>query len=392
MAPGIASFLDGEVKKRSSQSCPLLFAASDSDADQLWFSRFFVPDPFVSFAVGGKKIGVLNALEIARGRKESALDDVLPLDEWRERAKKQYRASKPGMAEIIALLAREHGITRFRVGPGFPLGLARQLEKRRLVIEVAEGGLFPERERKSAEEAEHIRKGNRCSAAGLRAAEKVLRAAAIRNGRLLYDGKPLTSERLKEEIEIACLRAGAVSSHTIAAGGDQACDPHCSGSGPLRANELIIVDVFPRVTATGYYGDMTRTFLKGKPTDAQRDLVETVREAQARALKEVKAGASANKIHNGVVDHFNSRGYETKTGGDVPVGFFHGTGHGLGMEVHEAPRLSKGAGKLKSGQVVTVEPGLYYPGLGAARIEDVAWVRPDGCELLSSYPYRWVIR
>jgi len=380
------------VKAKSSQSFPLIYSASESDADQLWFSRFFVPDPFVSFAVGKKKIGVLNALEIGRGRRDSALDEVLPLDEWREKAKRHYRMPKAGMAEIIALLAREHGIARFRVSPGFPLGLARQLEARKVAIEVAEGGLFPQREKKTAEEAEHIRQGNRCSAAGLRAAEKVLRAAVIRNGRLIFQGKTLTSERLKEEIEVACLRAGAVSAHTIAAGGDQACDPHCGGSGPLRPHELIIVDVFPRVSATGYYGDMTRTFLKGKPSDARRNLVETVREAQARALSEVKAGASANKIHNGVAAFFRDRGYETKTDGAAPVGFFHGTGHGLGLAVHEAPRVSLGAGKLKAGQVVTVEPGLYYPGLGGARIEDVVWVKPGQSELLSAYPHNWVFR
>jgi Xaa-Pro aminopeptidase len=249
--------------------------------------------------------------------------------------------------------------------------------------------LFPEREKKTAEEAEAIRQGNRCSAAGIRAAENVLKAATVKAGKIIYEGRALTSERLKEEIEIACLRAGSVSSHTIAAGGDQACDPHCTGSGILRANELIIVDVFPRVVATGYHGDMTRTFLKGKASAEQKRLVETVLSAQKKAVESVKSGVTGDRIHREVVRQFEENGFKTDARARQPVGFFHGTGHGLGLEVHEAPRLSANGPRLKAGQVVTVEPGLYYPGLGGARIEDVVWVQKEGNELLSSYPYRW---
>ncbi len=370
----------------------LIYAASESNADQLYFGRFFVPDPFISFGQGKRKYAVLNALEIARGRKESAFDEVLSFEEWRERAKGRFRRENVGVAEIVAALAAEFGIDGFRVGGDFPLGLARKMEELGLRLEVAEGGLFPEREKKTREEAEAIRKGNRCSAAGIRAAEKVLRASEIRQGKLFFEGKFLTSERLKEEIEIACLRAGSVSGHTIAAGGDQACDPHCRGSGVLRANELIIVDVFPRVTATGYHGDMTRTFLKGRASEEQRRLVATVRAAQEYALGRIRAGVTGDSVHRGVVEVFEKAGYKTDTKGRQPTGFFHGTGHGLGLEVHEAPRLSVGGPRLKAGQVVTVEPGLYYPGLGGARIEDVVWVRKDGAEMLSSCHYRWEIR
>ncbi len=366
----------------------LMVAASETNADLLYFGRFFAPDPFIAFAHGRKRYAVLNALEIARGRRESSFDEVLSLEEWKEKAKKPG-LKKVGIAEIIIVLAKEFGIQSFAVGTDFPLGLARKLEALGLRLQVSEGGLFPEREKKSQEEAEAIRRGNQCSAAGIKAAEQVLRKATIKQGKLFFEKRFLTSERLKEEIEIACLRTGAVSSHTIAAGGDQACDPHCTGSGVLRANELIIVDVFPRVSTTGYHGDMTRTFLKGKASDAQKQLIETVRSAQQQALDQVKAGVTGNSIHQSVVYFFKDAGYETKTTGAQPEGFFHGTGHGLGLEVHEAPRLSSDGPRLKVGQVVTVEPGLYYPGLGAARIEDVVQVQRDGGRLLSSYHYRW---
>lgn len=370
----------------------LLYAASETSADLLYFGRFFAPDPFIAFAHGGKSYAVLNALEIARGRRESNFDEVLSQEEWKEKAKRASKKKNPGIADIIAALAGEFGIKAFDVGSEFPLGLARKLESSGLRLNVPEEGLFPERERKDREEAEAIRQGNRCSAAGIRAAERVLRQATVKQGKLFHENRYLTSERLKEAIEIACLRAGAVSSHTIAAGGDQACDPHCTGSGVLRANELIIVDVFPRVSKTGYHGDMTRTFLKGKASESQQRLVETVLQAQQQALARVKAGVTGKTIHRSVQELFVEAGYETKTRNGQPEGFFHGTGHGLGLEVHEAPRVSVVGPRLKIGQVVTVEPGLYYPGLGGARIEDVVWVQRDRGELLSNYHYRWRIR
>lgn len=381
------------MAKKSSPSIPLLlYSAPDTGADLLYFGGFFAPDPFIAFGHDQKRYAVLSPLEIARGRKESSFDDILSLEEWKVKAKKLSLGKVSGIAQIIVALSREFRIGEFRVGQDFPLGVARQLELAGLQLQVAEGSLFPEREQKNAAEAKAIQEGNRCSAAGIRAAEQVLRRSIVKRGKLFFEKRYLTSERLKEFIEIACLRAGGVASHTIAAGGDQACDPHCSGTGVLRADELIIVDVFPRMTKSGYFGDMTRTFLKGKATEAQKRLVETVRTAHQEALQRVKAGVAGRTVHGAVTRFFEDAGYRTKTGGNQPEGFFHGTGHGLGLEIHEAPRLSMEGPRLKSGQVVTVEPGLYYPGVGGARIEDVAWVKRDGVELLSRFHYRWLIR
>jgi len=181
--------------------------------------------------------------------------------------------------------------------------------------------------------------------------------------------------------------------NTIAAGGDQACDPHNRGSGPLRANELIVVDVFPRVAATGYYGDMTRTFLRGRASDAQRALVAAVRAAQLVARRAIRAGVIGRTIHQKVVDVFHQRGFETKHGKNGSVGFFHGTGHGLGLAVHELPRISGNVNTtLRHRSVVTVEPGLYYPGIGGCRIEDVVQVTSAQPKLLSRYHYDWEFR
>ncbi len=378
-------------KKKSEKPALLLYADSESSADQLYLGRFFVPDPFVSFVVNGRRIALFNALEIARARKESAFEEIHSWEAWRERAAKRVGPGRAGVAAVIAEFARGLGRRRFRVSPAFPYGLAGELEAMGLTLDAAPGGLFPGREQKDDTEARAIRKANACSAAGIREAEAVLRKASVRAGRLYYRGRALTSEFLKEAIEIACLKSGGVAAHTIAAGGDQACDPHCSGSGVLRAGELIIVDVFPRMKETGYYGDMTRTFLKGTPSGRQRELVAAVKAAQQEALRAVRPGVSAPGVHRRVVAILEERGFRTSVEDGVPQGFFHGTGHGLGLELHEGPRLSPAGTRLKKGQVITVEPGLYYPGLGGARIEDVVRVTADGAEKLSSYPYRWVL-
>jgi Xaa-Pro aminopeptidase len=185
---------------------------------------------------------------------------------------------------------------------------------------------------------------------------------------------------------------GSASQGAIAAGGAQACDPHCRGSGLLRPNQLIILDVFPRVTKTGYFGDLTRTFLKGHASEPQQKLVAAVRSAQKIALNRIKAGIRGHTVHAEIMRHFEDLGYKTEDRETGPVGFIHGTGHGLGLEIHEPPRMSDGGPRLKKHQVVSVEPGLYYPEIGGCRIEDVVRIKPDGVEMLSKLHYRWLIR
>jgi Xaa-Pro aminopeptidase len=372
---------------------PLLYADSERSADALYFGRVSIPDPFVAFGARGKKYAIVSALEFGRVRRTSDFDVVLPLERYLQRAREVWPQRKPGGAEVIYLAARELGQTRFTVPPDFPAGIYEKLFELGLDLEVAEGALFPQRETKTPAEAAAIREGNRCSAAGLAAAERVLRASRVKGRQLVYQGRELTSERLKVAIETACLEAGAISFNTIAAGGDQACDPHERGSGPLRAHELIIVDIFPRVTRTGFYGDMTRTFLRGRASEAQRALVAAVRAAQLAALKSIRAGVNGRAVHGKVVEIFTARGYETKHTPKGSVGFFHGTGHGVGLDIHEPPRVSGTVDyALKKNSVVTVEPGLYYPGLGGCRIEDVVQVTATGVKMLSSYHYDWELR
>jgi Xaa-Pro aminopeptidase len=369
---------------------PLLYADTERFPDALYFGRVNVPDAFIAFQVRGKKYAVVSALEFGRVRRTSDFDVVLPLEKYVERARSVWPQRKPGAAEVIFLVAKEQKQRTFTVPEDFPASVYEKLYELGLDVVVAEGPLFPSRELKTPAEAAAIREGNRCSALGLAAAERILRVSKVSGRRLMHEGKPLTSERLKFAIEVACLEAGAVSANTIVAGGDQACDPHERGSGLLRANELIIVDIFPRVTATGFHGDMTRTFLRGRASDAQRALVSAVRAGQQAALKTIRAGINGRDVHNKVVEIFTARGFETKQTSEGSVGFFHGTGHGLGLAVHEPPRMGRTVDyKLKKNSVVTVEPGLYYPGLGGCRIEDVVQVTTAAPKMLSRYHYEW---
>ena len=380
------------MARRVSKSSPLLYADSELNADQLYFGKAFVPDRFISFGIGKRKYALVSALEFSRLRKDSDFTEVLSLEEWQKSARKTFRRKKVGLVEVIRLLAREFEIPEFVISEDFPAGLAFKLKAASVKLRISEGALFPERLQKSDAEARAIKVGNAASAAGIRAAERLLRDSRMKNGRLVYAGRALTSERVRHAIRVACLERGAVSMQTIVAGGDQACDPHCSGSGPLRANELIIVDVFPRVAHTGYFGDMTRTFLKGRASEAQRRLVATVRSAQQKALGVMKAGVSGARIHRMVEEYFAKEGFETTKINGTNVGFFHGTGHGLGLEIHEPPRVSRKGPRLRAGMVTSVEPGLYYPGLGGCRIEDVVRVKREGVEMLSKFHYRWEIR
>lgn len=354
-----------------------------------YFCGFEVHDPFIALRIGSKKIGVFNALEFGRARKEANLDEVLPLEPLQTRFRERHPQDRPGPADLIAVLAEARQLKAFRVPEDFPAGLLEKLRVAGLTVTVIEGPVFPEREIKTAREATAIREGNACAAAGLAAAERLLRASTIRGSRLVHDGRVLTSERVRFAIEVACLENGGIAADTIVAGGDQACDPHMRGSGPLRANDLIIVDIFPRMSATGYHGDMTRTFLRGEASEPQRALVAAVRAAQTAALKSVCAGVTGLAVHQQCVDLFSARGFETRHTSKGSVGFFHGTGHGLGLAIHEAPRISVTDNLLQRGAVVTIEPGLYYPGLGGCRIEDVVQITDRQPRMLSKYHYDW---
>ena len=365
-------------------SVRLIVAPSETDPDMLYATRVFIGDPFIFLEQNGKRTLVLSDLEIDRAKKTAKADEFVMFSELEREVQGKDRLPPP-YERVLAHFLAKRGVKRAIVPANFPLGYAKELERGGVALETSNGLFWPERETKTAEEIKMLSRALRITEAGMKRGMEVLKASKPGVGKKLkWSGKPLTSEVLRAEIDSAILRAGGLPANTIVAGGDQACDPHERGHGPLFADSLIIFDVFPRDAKTGYYGDMTRTVVRGRASDAQRDLWQTVKAGQALALKKIKAGVEGLNIHQAIQKLFADRGYKTEVRNGRRVGFFHGTGHGLGLEIHEYPRLQKAT--LKAGQALTVEPGLYYPGIGGVRIEDVVIVERDGCRILSRFP------
>ena len=362
----------------------LIVAASETDPDMLYATHFFAPDPFIFLEQKGKRTLVLSDLEIDRGRKTAQADEFLPYSKF-EREIQGTRTKAPPYEKVLAHFLRKRGVRSATVPANFPLGYAQELSANKIKLRTTNGLFWPEREAKTEEELRLMRRATAITEKGMARAMEVLRASKPARGKTLrWSGKPLTSELLRAEIDTAILRAGGLPANTIVAGGDQACDPHERGSGPLFADSLIILDIFPRDAASGYFGDLTRTVVRGGASEKQRDLWETVRAGQALGLKKMKPGVDGLKLHNEIKKFFADHGYPTEVRKGRQVGFFHGTGHGLGLEIHEYPRFQKTV--FKKGQVLTVEPGLYYPGLGGVRLEDVVALTHNGIRFLSSFP------
>jgi Xaa-Pro aminopeptidase len=364
---------DGETK--------LIVAPSDIDADMLYATKFWAGDPFIFLQQNGKRTVVLSDLEMGRGKRTAKVDEFVSFNQL-EREVQGKSKQAPPYEKVLAHFLRKRGVKSATVPANFPLGYARELQD--VDLATTNGLFWPEREAKTDEELKLIGRALRMTETGLKRAMEVLKASKRKGKKLTWSGKTLTSELLRAEIDTAMLREGGTPTNTIVAGGDQACDPHERGSGPLNANSLIILDIFPRDSKTGYWGDMTRTVVRGRASEAQRKLWQTVLDGQQLALREIKDGVDGMKIHKAIQAMFKKRGYPTEVRNGKNVGFFHGNGHGLGLEIHEYPRLQKVV--LKDRQVLTVEPGLYYPGLGGVRHEDVVVVTKTGCKILSRFP------
>jgi len=362
----------------------LIVAPSDTDADMLYATRIFIGDPFIFLQQKGKRTLVLSDLEIDRAKKNAKADEFVMFNQLEREV--QGKAKKaPPYEKVLAHFLTKRGVKRALVPANFPLGFANEIKRNGITLETSNGLFWPAREKKTAEEIRLLERALRMTETGMKRGMEILRTSKPGTGKKLkWSGKTLTSEILRAEIDSAILRAGGVPTNTIVAGGDQACDPHERGFGPLRADSLIILDIFPRDGKTGYWGDMTRTVVRGHASEQQRKLWEAVKAGQALALKRIKAGVDGMSIHQAITELFERRGFPTEVRNGRCVGFFHGTGHGLGLEIHEYPRLQKVV--LKAGQCLTVEPGLYYPGIGGARIEDVVIVEKDGCRILSKFP------
>jgi len=364
----------------------LIVAASESDANMLYATAFFAPDPFIFFQHRGRKYVVMSDLEIDRAKRQADVDTVLSLSRYAAEARKRGQPA-PNTADIIELIFREKGIRRAAVPATFPTLLADELRSRGFTLDVKRDPFFDGREKKSADEVKKIRDSLAAAEAGLEAGIAAVKKSRIGRDRYLYlNGSRLTSETLKSIVNTAIMSRGWVPSHTIIASGDQCCDPHNEGSGPIKADSSIIFDIFPRSQKTGYFGDLSRTIVRGRASERLKEAYVTVQAGQQIAYRDIRNGANGKAIHQKILDLFARRGFPTGKIDGRMQGFFHGTGHGLGLDIHEPPRISPVEATLRTGHVVTVEPGLYYLGMGGVRLEDVVVVTPKGNRNLTRAP------
>jgi len=352
-----------------------------------------VPDPFVYVECAGRRLAILNSLEVGRAR---ALDidwlEVRPLEEYGadEMVSRGLQLEEINR-EVCLIACRELGLTEVVAPATFPLEIADHLRAGGVQIR-ADRELFTRRRRvKSEHELAGIRRAQRACEAAMDVARDLLRRAEPNGSALHLDGESLTCERVKAAIETVFSEHGVTAEESIVSHGPQTAVGHDMGSGAIAPSEPIVVDLFPRDRESGCYADMTRTFVVGTPPEELVRYQRLVKDALDRSLAEVRPGAHGSAVYRVVCDFFHEHGFPTqlsKQPGEVlEDGFFHGLGHGIGIEVHEHPNLSRAGDELVAGDVISIEPGLYRKGFGGCRLEDLVLVTDDGAEKLTTYPY-----
>jgi Xaa-Pro aminopeptidase len=351
-----------------------------------------IPDGFLYAERGGKRYVMINSLELPRVREVPGIEPI-PDDElgWAE-----LLAEGVGREELYLHLSeracRRLGIESAVVPPSFPLELADHLRRAGIELEVDRSTFSERRRRKSQAEIAGIRRAQRAAEAALDAVRDHLRRASADNGVLTLDGDPLTSEQIKRAIADVFTEHDCASDEFIVSHGPQSAVGHDMGSGSIAPGEPIVVDIWPRDRETGCYADMTRTYVVGTPPEELVEYHRLCLDALQEALGSVRAGASGHELYKRTCDLFGENGYKTQMnkepGESLEEGFFHALGHGVGLELHEEPGLGLAvAGELVAGDVITIEPGLYRPGFGGCRLEDLVLVTESGAENLTDYPY-----
>ena len=383
--PGTSLKKSKTIQNMKKSTAPRVIMASGMEENDVRYATGLVAtDPFCLLADGSRLHLLVSALEASRAR-HSCPDAILhtPADLFGE-----TRFRRHSLGEQVLALVQRLGFRAVEVGPWFPHGIARGLERGGITVRVVSAPPFPQRAIKTPREIACIAQSQRAAVAALRAAVGCIRAAEIAPSGVLKSGRRiLTSEQIKELIERTLLERRCTADGTIVAVGPQSARPHDEGSGPLRAGVPVVLDVFPRNKDTGYWGDITRTVVRGRAPENIRRMFRAVRAAQALALSMVRPGVESRAVQQAVEEFFRMAGFETRLfPPGEESGFIHSVGHGVGLDVHESPGLRNEPGGLSAGNVVTVEPGLYIPGLGGIRIEDTVVVTPAGHKILASFP------
>ena len=365
-----------------------LIDAAGDDSDQRYLSGFDAPDPFFTLYRPDELALLVSELEFGRAKSGSDADVVRRFADFDFAVLREEHGPNEARRRMLAAFVADRGADSVAVPRRFPVDSADGLREHGIEVEPDQDDMVTKiRAVKTADEIEKIRSVQAANEQAMAVAEELIAAADPVDGILHLDGEPLTSERVKTEIETALLKEGCGLDETIVAGGKQGADPHDRGSGPLPANDPIVIDIFPRNKTTKLHGDMTRTVVRGSPSETVEDWYELTREAFEAALDAIEPGVTGETVHAAACEVYEQAGFPTlRSDPGTETGFIHNTGHGVGLDVHELPRLAPDGEELEPGHVVTVEPGLYDPAVGGMRLEDLVVVTEDGYRNLTDYP------
>lgn len=355
-----------------------------------------IGDPFLFAEADGRTYVLTSKLE--KGRLERALPDAELLDYFElgykdlvEGGLSRAEASR----EVEARAVQEIGIKEAIVPADFPLALADRLRQDGVGLTVDEPAIDRRRRSKTEVELDGIRVAQRAAEAGMAAASDLLaRSRPNADRRLEVDGQLLLAEDVRAALRKACTENGAPCPPDVIVASVWQGNGHEPGSGPLPAGLPIHVDLWPRHEETACWADMARTFVVGEPEPGHAERLAEMESLSLRALTEakeaVRPGVMGRDLFDATCELFESAGHQTqRTSGPGDVeGFQWALGHGVGLEVHESPSLGlAGREPFVVGDVVALEPGLSYEGIGAIVFEDLVVVTDDGGEVLTKFPY-----
>jgi Xaa-Pro aminopeptidase len=353
-----------------------------------------IADPLTFLDIDGHRIAVAGQFELSiLERRDDLVDEVWSFEEFgvKELVADESVATHEIDPELVLRALRRAGADAVRVPPGLGVAVADHLRRNGIEVEVDGEAWSRRRRRKTPGELEGVERAQRAADAAMLAAAHLFRSAEeTSDGRLRFEGEILTAELVREAMSARLLASGAESEEILVQPGDQCLAGHEPGSGPIGSGQSVIIDCFPRDRRSGAYTDMTRTFVAGTPTVELARLHEACRRALTLAFKALREGS--DDAHARVSEHFEALGFPTQRShqgpGSLTEGFNHSLGHGVGLEVHEPPLLGRRSDELEAGDVVAVEPGLYFPGVGGVRLEDTVLVTEDGVEHFTDpFPY-----
>lgn len=358
----------------------------------LWRIRFMVGDPVALLEIPQdgqvRSVLLLRDIEMQRARQSARADQVgCPADFAPEGGLSGDRET--ATAQAAAECFRREGVTEVVADRSLPLIFAEFLSRAGITVRCDTELWVAERRQKTDEEIEHLRDAQRVTEQAMEFACGMVGTAEARSGGVLYrDNEPLTSERVRTAIDHFLMDRGFTNPTSIVAGGPAGADCHDIGSGPLKTGQPVIVDIFPRSRRTHFWGDCTRTVVHGDIPDEIRAMHQTVRRAKAAGEQAVAPGVSGEDVHRATINVIEEDGFRTGLpGADDPESFCsmtHGSGHGIGLDVHEPPLLDRKGPALLVGDALTIEPGLYRRDLGGVRVEDMVIVTADGCVNLNT--------